>query len=275
MLPGLWLVALATAGTASAQTSATQPNAGALTFNGGLDVPSVYFFRGMRQEGEPKLTLQPFGDLGIILSSRLRVNVGVWDSLHTGTSGTGGPTRRLHYEERFYSTLTFRAADRLSVASSYYAYSSPNDSFNTVKEIDIGVTDTGRFAPYGFLAFELSDSGQADGGFKKGTYLEFGATPRLPLFEGKLVAMLPLKIGASVRNYYELVGSTGATTDNAFGFFDVGGLVTMPLRWVPSRFGVWSAQGGAEYLALGKTTKAFNKGDAGAIVARVGISVVY
>src|SRR5438045_3734673 len=76
-----------------AQTpSLNGPNAGAMTFTGGMDVPSIYFFRGMRQEGDPKITLQPYGDLGIAFGDHAKVNVGVWNSLHTGTSGTGGPT---------------------------------------------------------------------------------------------------------------------------------------------------------------------------------------
>ena len=35
------------------------PNPGALTFTGYLDVPSVYVFRGIVQEADPKLTLFP------------------------------------------------------------------------------------------------------------------------------------------------------------------------------------------------------------------------
>ena len=41
------------------------PNTGALTFTGGLDVPTKYVFRGIVQEADSKLTLFPYGDLGI------------------------------------------------------------------------------------------------------------------------------------------------------------------------------------------------------------------
>ncbi len=40
------------------------PNTGALTFTGGLDVPTKYVFRGLVQEADSKLTLFPYGDLG-------------------------------------------------------------------------------------------------------------------------------------------------------------------------------------------------------------------
>ena len=42
------------------------PNTGALTFTAGLDAPTKYIFRGINQEpGDSKLTLFPYGDLGI------------------------------------------------------------------------------------------------------------------------------------------------------------------------------------------------------------------
>ena len=45
------------------------PNTGALTFTGGLDVPTKYVFRGIVQEADSKLTLFPYGDLGIAFYS--------------------------------------------------------------------------------------------------------------------------------------------------------------------------------------------------------------
>ena len=48
---------LVTPGVAGAQGS--DPNPGAVTFTGGLDVPTVYVFRGIVQELNPKFTLFP------------------------------------------------------------------------------------------------------------------------------------------------------------------------------------------------------------------------
>ena len=47
------LVSAMTAGTAQAQ--AADPNPGALTFSGAYDVPTLYMFRGIRQETDPGL----------------------------------------------------------------------------------------------------------------------------------------------------------------------------------------------------------------------------
>src|SRR5262245_49773698 len=111
VLAGLVLTAVCHA-PASAQ-GASGANSGALHFTGGLDVPSVYVFRGFVQESEPKLTLFPYGDLGIALVDSaggtlktLSLNVGVWNSLQTGSSGSDGPSGHLHYEEDFYSSVT-------------------------------------------------------------------------------------------------------------------------------------------------------------------------
>jgi len=273
VVPILLMLSVASAG---AQTpDAPSPNTGALNLASGVDVPSVYFFRGMRQEGAPKLTLQPYGTLGIALSDRVKANVGVWDSLNTGTSGTGGPTGELNYEGRFASSLTVGLTRGLSFATTYLAYTSPNASFNTIQEIDLQIAQRGRLAPYALVAFELSDKGQADGGLNKGTYLELGAAPTLfTVFKHARLAV-PISVGFSLKNYYELVTSNGTTTDHPFGFVAIGGLVTVPITALSGRFGSWDLHGGINYLALGQTTRAFNKGDGRQVIPLIGVSVRY
>ena len=74
-----------------------------------------------------------------------------------------------------------------SLATTYTAYTSPNNTFTTVKEITfkLGVDDSaylGKAAlkPYTLVAFEFDTSpgvGQADGGSKAGRYLELGVAP--------------------------------------------------------------------------------------------------
>jgi hypothetical protein len=61
-----------------------------------------------------------------------------------------------------------------------------------------------------------------------------------------------VKAGFSLRNYYE-----GLDGDRRFGFFEVGGLLTVPLK-LPERFGAWDVHGGASWLKLGDSTKAVN-----------------
>src|SRR5207344_2453733 len=117
------------------------PNPGALTFTGVFDVPTVYVFRGITQELDPGFTMQPAGDLGIALTSgdgglkSSAVNFGVWHSLQTGSTGSDGPSEKLHYEEDFYATLGLGFAKSISLGTTFTAYTSPNAGFNTVKEL--------------------------------------------------------------------------------------------------------------------------------------------
>jgi hypothetical protein len=266
LLGGLPMNALAQA--------ADDPNPGALTVTGGVDVPSVYLFRGLLQESDPKLTLWPYIDLGATLASgdggvkSVAVNVGLWNSLHTGSSGSEGVSGRMHYEEDFYATLNLGFGGGIGVGATYMALTSPNSSFNTVKELQLKVTKAHRLNPYGFLAFELTD-GSADGGDRKGSYAELGVGPSFPL--GSRVSLtIPAKIGFSLKDYYELDG-----VDHTFGYFDIGGQLTLPLTAIPARFGAWNVHGGVDVFALGKTPKYFNEDKSSKVVGLVGVGLSY
>jgi hypothetical protein len=274
----LVVILLAVSGPAFAQGD---PNPGAITFTGGLDVPSIYFFRGIRQETDPGLTLWPYGDIGLAVYSgagtvkSASVNFGVWNSLHTGTSGTDGGADRLHYEEDFYATLGLGFGGGVTVGTTYMALTSPNGLFPTVKELQFRVSKTHLLSPYGFLAFELSDEGQADFGSSKGTYLELGVGPAWPISSSTATLTVPVKLGLSLNDYYE-----GPEGDETFGFLDIGGLVTLPLSGIPSQFGSWNIHGGANVLLFGDTTEAFNIDSDGEtsgnkFLALIGVGVTY
>jgi len=250
------------------------PNPGALTFTGVFDVPTVYVFRGIVQELDPGFTSQPAGDLGIALASgdgglkSAAVNFGVWHSLQTGSSGSDGPSGKVHYEEDFYATLGLGFAKSISLGTTFTAYTSPNAMFNTVKELSFKVSQASRFNPYGTIAFELS--GQADGGSNEGTYLELGAGPAFALKADGPTLTIPVKFGFSLSDYYESGGE-----DHKFGFFDIGAQIGIPIKAVPSQFGSWNLHGGVDFLAFGDTTKAFNDDSSSKVVGLIGIGVSY
>lgn len=267
------------AGPAMAQ--ATDPNPGAITLRTGIDFPSVYYFRGIRQEIDPRMTMIPYGDVGIALFSgdgpvqTATVNFGVWNSLHTGTSGSGkGGPGPMHYEERFYSTVTLSFAGGTSVGTTFTAYTSPNLTFPTVKDISFKVAHASKYAPYGLVAFEIggTNSGQADAGSEKGTYAELGAAPSWGIGGGRATVGIPLKLGLSLKDYYE-----GPAGDERFGYFDAGVLFTAPITGISSNFGSWNVHGGASYLRLGDSTvlAAGNDGDKNQFVVSAGIGLSY
>jgi hypothetical protein len=275
VLAGLVLATLF-AGPVAAQTP--DPNAGALTLTSAVDFPSVYFFRGIRQEADPKLTTFATGDVGISLFSgdgslkSASINVGVWNSLHTGTSGTSADIdKSSHYEEDFYAAVSLGFARGITVVPTFTAYTSPNSSFGTVQELSLKVAHASKFSPYGLIAFELK--GQADGAGaagNKGTYAEFGVAPSWALGSTPLTFAVPVKVGLSVNDYYELDG-----VDNKFGYVDAGLLLTVPFTRIPSQYGTWNVHAGVDFFGFGDTTKYFNNGDAGQVVVSGGIGLSY
>ena len=284
VLAGVLAAAFVSLAAATPAMAQDDPNPGALTFTGGIDFPTIYFFRGLRQETDPGLTAWPFGDLGIALFSgdgglkSAGVNVGVWNSLHTGSSGSdkaSGGNGYAHYEEDFYATLNLGFGGGVTVGATYMALTSPNLRFNTVKEFQLRVSKAHMLAPYGFLAMELTDDGQADAGAHKGTYLELGVGPSFPLVPDGPTLAIPVKLGLSLKDYYE-----GPDGDSKFGFFDIGGLITVPLKGIPSRFGACNIHGGVNFLVLGDTAKLFNVNKDGEqkdnkVVGLFGIGVGY
>jgi hypothetical protein len=241
-----------------------------------MDFQNAYYFRGIPQE-EAGVVMWPAAALQFSLFSGdgavrgLGVGVGTWNSLHSGPTGSDGPTGRLWFESRFYAAAEAGFSGGVSVAATYTAYTSPNGSFQTVKEAGVKVTwdDSGLLGavairPYALVAREL-DGGQADAGLRPGTYLEVGAAPGYAA--SRVSVAVPVRLGLSLRDYYE-----GFNGDERFGFLSVAGIVTVPIGRAPGRFGSWNLHGGAEYLRLGDRNQAFGETD---LIVSAGIGLSY
>ena len=269
----LAVMTVVTAGTAGAQTPAEDPNLGGLTLTAGVHVPSVYLFRGIRQEADPALTVWPFFDVGAALFEgdgglkSVGVNVGVWNSLHTGSSGGDAAIDDIHYEEDFYASVSFGFTG-VTLTPMFTAYTSPNRFFSTVKEFSFKFAGSGWGAPYGILAFEVDN--QADGGSNEGTYLELGIGPSWP-GGGDATIAIPVKLGLSLNDHYEHPLGTG---DSKFGFFDIGALYTVPFAG-SKRFGSWSFHVGADLFTFGDTLEFLNNGDKSQVVGQAGLTLSY
>jgi hypothetical protein len=258
-------------------SAAADPNPGNLTLTGGIDFLNAYLFRGIPQD-DTGVVMWPYGDLGIALHSgdglfkTIGVNVGLWNSLHTGRAGLDGPSEELWYESDFYATFALGFGKGTSVGVTYTAYSSPNTSFNTVREVsfkfaldDSAMLRRASSKPYVIVARELD--GQADGGAEEGTYLEVGGSPGFPI--GRFTLNVPLRAGFSLGDYYE-----GVAGDEGFGFFSVAGIVTVPLSSMPTRVGSWNIHGGVEYVRLGDRNAEI-LGDTSKVIGSIGIGLSY
>ena len=263
---------------AAAPARAQDPNPGALTFTGGIDFLNAYHFRGIPQD-ESGVIMWPFGDLGFAVYSgdgglkSVGVNVGTWNSLHTGNAGLDSASDKLWYESDFYATLGLGFGGATSLGVTYTAYTSPNGGFATVKELafkvavdDSGVLGGAAVRPYVLLARELGEIG-ADGGLEAGTYLELGIAPG---YASSLASFaVPVKVGLSLGDYYETFEPEG---DETFGFFSIAGIATVPFTSMPTDFGTWNVHGGVEYLRLGERNRLFG---ANQVIGSVGIGFSY
>ena len=274
------IVAAALLAAVPVAAQSSDPNPGGMTVTGGYDFVNAYHFRGIPQdEGDFGTIMWPYADLGLALFSgdgglkSVGLNLGTWNSLHTGAAGLDGPTGKLWYESDFYATFGLGFGGGTSVGMTYTAYTSPNGLFASVKELafKFGVDDSGYLGgaavkPYILLAKELDDdSGQADGGLELGTYLELGAAPGFTA--SRVSVAVPVKVGLSVADYYE-----GASGDERFGFFSLAGIVTVPFTSAPTALGTWNVHGGVEYLRLGDRNQAFGENQ---IVGSIGIGFSY
>ena len=192
------------------------------------------------------------------------LNVGSWNAIHSQINEDDFGTGNKWYESDFYATAGF-GFSAASLGFTYTSYTSPADLFAHVKELSIklGADDTaalGRAAlkPYALVAFELTDTQddgratQADGGASKGTYLELGVAPGYA--GSKASFAFPVKVGLSLSDYYEFGGE-----DEKFGFFSIGGTVTVPLGAHAN------IHGGAEFQTFGDSVSDYNDQDTAGI----------
>ncbi len=256
--------AAATAATAAAPAPAeAAAPAKIYTVTTGLDFTSAYLFRGIMQESGGAIG-QPYGDIAFSLNHGITLDVGTWNSFHS-TADVGN-----WYESDYFGSVTFTTG-KFKPGLLYTSYTSPADRFATVQELaGTLVYDDSKspfpLSPKVVLAFELGD-GQADGGLNKGTYLELGVKPGIKLAP-KATLYIPAKTGLSLNHYYE-----GPTGDNAFGYFDLGAQLSVPV--LSGKSGALEVHGGIDFVWLGDNLKLLNSGDTLKPVSLIGFTFTY
>ena len=276
------LPTMAAAQTIGPPQPAFDPNRGKVGLAAAYDFTNAYMFRGLRQD-DTRVIMFPLAEARIDLHENdtgrtdVALRIGTWNSLNTGAAGATGPSGKIWYESRFYSSVDFTFGPGITVGANYTAYPSPNNSFSTVKELGFRVSADDRSAPAGLvlrphalLAFEFDTSpglGQADGGQNGGTYLELGVAPGIN--DPKFSVSFPLTVGLSLHDYYELAG-----VDHKFGYLSLGAIARVPV-FRSTAYGTWDVHGGVEFQSLGDTAEAFNRGDQSKIIGTIGIGFSY
>lgn len=252
----------------------------------GVTLTNEYLFRGIPQE-DSGVIAQPWLELGFRLHDgdpgdflrNVELTTGIWNSLHDGPTGSaGGGTA--WYEADVYAGLSAQVGGRWSVGAIYTVYHSPNGRFGTVEEVggSIAFDDSDLWSPIALqpsllVAFEVD--GQADAGEHAGIYAEVAIEPRVALggIDGlEFDLILPLKVGLSVRDYYEQPTGGG---DKAFGYFDAGLVLAATLSGLPNPGNPWTVEMGMHYLVLGDTNEARNNRDDHELLATLTLGTTF
>ncbi len=261
-------------------------NNGAVSLTLGTDIATHYFFRGVLQEDQGVI-VQPYAEIGFNLFAgdgafnSLDLTIGTWSSLHSEHTGSSG-TNDIFYETDYYAGISATVFEKWTAGVMYYAYTSPNNAFETVQEIGLSLSfnDADLIAeglalnPYALLVFEVDNS---SAGADEGIYLELGFEPSFVILQSEdypVTLSIPVAVGLSLDDYYS-EDIAFVRDGDSFGFVKAGVTLSVPLSFIPAEFGEWTAALGADCYFLGSDQEAANNGDDIELVGRLGISMSY
>lgn len=236
----------------------------------GVTITNDYVSRGILQTPEAGVKYQPYLDLyfklyeGTGFVNNVTFQLGFWSNIETYTHGTtvqGTPTAGTtlpQWEEFDYTpgiAVTFEK--NFTATFSYFEFDSPNNSFYAARSFNLNLAynDTdllGTFALHPHIAFlqELQHhAGLNSGGNPKklGQYYEVGIAPGYTFLKDSkypLTLTIPVNLGFGSNGFY----------GRGFGYVSAGGSLSVPLAFIPSCYGSWTASAGGTYYYLGDRT---------------------
>lgn len=275
---------------AMARADEPAPNSGNLSFSGGVDYVTEYFFRGYKSS-PAGVIFQPYGQLNVAAykgdNFSITPYVGTWNDIQdtknaTNKDGTGKPSGRW-FESDLYGGVTWGLPANFKLDTIYTLYTSPADEFFTTGELGAKLAyDDSAFmkdhnvpftlAPYVAYYWETSNEGSlADGSAGLYQYAEVGLTPTVALGSTKLTATFPIAFGFSPDGYY--FNSNG--TNDPFGYWSAGAFLSYPIP-VAAKWGAWTITGGVTYLqAVADSAKVSNNGADHEWIGKVSLTFAY
>jgi hypothetical protein len=248
-----------------------------------VDYATKYFGRGIVAETEG-LIVQPYADFALDLCRSedftLIATLGTWHSIHNrrSTAATTDSITSHWFESDVYAGVGASVGE-WALDARYYWYTSPSGAFETIEEVYFSAAfDDSEYLgelainPTAVLTFETT-ANQADGGTRKGSYLQLGVAPGLTFdFEQfkDVTVSFPITLGVSLSNYYE--GPTGQ--NDLFGYTSLGATIDVPLP-MDSSWGSWKISGGVQALLLGSAAAATNNDNDTEIIATFGVEASF
>src|SRR3954453_18623894 len=224
------------------------------------DVTNEYIFAGLVQDKDT-LIVQPYLNLSFSLYegagtlSAVTFELPLWWSIHDINKPqplNGHSSLGKCFEFDISPGFSFTIAKALTVTISDYIYTSPGDYFDTSHNLSL-VLDfddldlLGAFAlnpHFSFLQELNNHSGLGLQSDTKSQYYEIGIEPSYTFGDRAtypLTVSLPVAVGLGTNGYY----------GQAFGYFNIGTRVSMPLAFVPAAYGTWTASLTGQYWRLG------------------------
>jgi hypothetical protein len=275
------LAALLAAPVLSATTAQAEgPNTGGLSFSGGVDVVSSYYFRGYLQENSGVI-VQPFFGIGFTAHESddvtIGVNLGTWNSIHSENTLSDGGGAGAWFENDITLTLPI-TFDKFTITPLYYLYQYPNGAFETIHEVGVTVAydDTGLIAenfglmPYVGVYYEFDDGNGSEDGYAEVGIAPSWTPPRAGDYEIPALTF-PIALGLSWDDYY--LDDQG--DNDLLGYVSVGVTTSVPLP-MPEKYGAWSLNLGGYYQYLLSDSVEFANNDSEHVFwGKVGVSFVY
>jgi hypothetical protein len=233
------------------------------------DFTNAYYFRGILQERNGFIA-QPWGEIAYSLYQSdtgfirdLSIAGGVWSSFHTEETGATEAPRSV-YEVDWYPVISLAFPGGVSLATTYYFYTSPNGAFSTADELNFKLAwddseTLGRYSvqPWINLAIETHNTAFGD---REGVGLQMGVEPTLFSVGNDTYPVTftaPVELGLALNDYYEREDGS----ENTFGYLTWGLSASFPLAFMPANAGEWSFTLTGKGYYFSNTLAAANKGD--------------
>ena len=265
------------------QEEPTGPNTGRLSFSGGTDFTTAYFFRGYNQEDQGLIT-QPYLTLYAKLSDadefKVTGYVGTWNSVHTENTLATGAGPNSWYESDFLTGVDL-GMGAFTLGFVYTIYTYPNGAFDTIHEVGAKLAWDDTEFQKGRLGFALKPYVAAyaetqDGNGSEDWYGEVGIQPGIYTFNENgrypVAISVPIIAGLSLKDY-----SFDEGGDEAFlGYVSAAVTASVPLAFIPADYGSWNLTGTFQYLYLNaEGLQAANEGDDYELIGKLGIAFAY
>jgi hypothetical protein len=195
--------------------------------------------------------------------NNIKLTAGVWNSVHTQKSTNPNTTTPYWNEFDLILGLSATVFKDWTASATYLLFVSPVDDYEPPHNLELALSYSDHFLenltpwgklsinPYAKLFIEMDNKAtvsSTDSSFN----FELGLTPKY-VFDFYPVAI-------EVPTFLTLPGDGFYSEDGVPGVFTTGGKITVPLNFIPNKYGSWSVYGGVQWyhvyndgIAVGNT----------------------